>query len=1434
MDIKDFLPKYPNISNTAYDVLNPYDDNFYEAIYHKKEFYDNRLDKVEMFPKEKGMLMKYQKTIVRYMSSHTPYDRLLLVHFMGSGKCVLPGTKIYANNNIYNIEDLWNEHRSQIIVHDDEGEWSLPSTEFTVDSYDEKSGNMVQAPIKQFYRQYVKEPVRKVTLQGGHSITMTKKHKILTEKGWTNDFSSCKYVALPKKLVRQGITIDTDELYFAKISSIEEFDYEGWVYDLEVDEHHNYVANGIITHNTCSAIGAIEQIRSENSTFKSALILAKGDTMLDNFRIEIVEKCTAGQYIPANYNKLTRLEKIHRTKKNTKFYQMETFIVFGKQLRSMTDNDIVNTYSDRIVVIDEVHNLRPQSDDKNEREYEKETYNQIHRFLHLIRNCKILLLSGTPMKDGPEEIASVANLLLPNNDQLPMGDEFLEKYMEEKGGMYTMLPEKGEELKRKLKGMISFLREAESSIPKNFIGVEGYGTLKHLVVDPKEMSDFQSEHYRSAHNKDQGVGNRGKAYRINSREASLFVYPDGTYGSIGFAKYIRENKMKATMKDEETTTYSMKPELKNELLGETHEETLENIGRHSATYENVIRNILNTNGNCFVFSSIVQGSGAILFSLLLELFGYGKAKGTEKDKGLRYAVLSNKTISRSQFRIINEAYNDPKNMHGEYIKVIIGSRAVSEGFSFKNVIFESINTPHWNYSETVQALARGIRLGSHNDLMKAGQEPVVNILQPVAIPNNDTESIDLRLYEISEDKDISIHSVLRLLMEIAFDCALNYMRNNVEGKDGSRECNYTTCNYSCDDVNMQAVREGLTDKELDYSTYQLYYANPTIPLIKKKIENLFRENIRIDFNSIVKNLSGQFTDEEIRNAIYVIQEESESDEFDYRDFLRIYSRSPVKQIMNKIEELFRQFFRLTLGTILEQFLEYTNFEVITALQNIINESLVITDKYGLPSYLREENDVYFLVNSLSIQPDFFTEYYTSHPHVLTGRNFENIINRVYSMSLPRLVDQICKTKNELDFIKLIKSLPINVQEVFIEASLISQSKQLKYNTNIREWVLKYFNNYIKNIDGMYVSTLLKEGEEVLRCLPSDGEHDIDDWKDCEERYNDLIKTHAVQREQKLRQENPYGLMGKYNPEQKTFCIVDFGEEKETQTRISAKREKGAEDKRLLRSGKNCKSWHLKDLIKIVVCRLKIAPPEDFRRHDTRRIMVTRIEDDKNMNDLYTPEEFEELTDEDLRRVLYWGTSKKEKGKRGNDTICSALKNWFEEHGLLEIDTNCGVQGKKKIGIVEKSEKGKGEKSFRIEVYTPSKDSERFGAYTKEIAKLMGECFDMQRYRAPLDNNLWIMIFSRKKLAGFITVDSENMLHNVCVAKNYRRQGLPIQAMKHAINYACKTKGKKPILVIDNRNKDAKKLIRMYTTFGFKIDRADDKNTYMSYECSPSS
>ena len=1280
MDIVDFLPKYPNIYNTKYESLNPYTTNFNETIYRKKEFYDLKLNKYEAFPSEKGMLTKHQTTIARYLSSYTPYDKLILVHFMGSGK-------------------------------------------------------------------------------------------------------------------------------------------------------------------TCSTIGAIEQIRSEEALqaspiFKGAMIFAGGPNLLDNFRRELVEKCTAGQYIPENYEKLTSLEKAHRIKKLTSFYELHTFEIFAKKLKSISDVNITDNYSNRIIVIDEVHNLRIQNDKPDS----IDVYNQFHRFLHLITNCKIIFLSGTPMKDGPEEIASVSNLLLPLDDQFPTGDDFLKEYTNEEKrtytnfnpekGIYRIKPEKINEFKHKLAGKISFLKESESSVPKEYIGKKHYGGLKHFIVAPDSMSDFQTAAYKKAF--DIGTDSHQPAY-LDAREATIFVYPDGSYGKEGFNKYITVQKRKNAIDIsgkavKRSDVYTMTNELKEALKGDTNEEILNKLSVYSSKYAAIIKDILETKGNCFVYSSSVQGGGAVLFGLILELFNFTRANGNENTPGLRYGILTG--LASSRIRAINNRFNRKDNIHGDIIKVIIGSRTVSEGVSFNNILYEAIVTPHWNYSETAQAIARGIRLGSHNDLFKLGQNVTVKIRQCVSIPKRipstpKIPSIDLYMYEISEDKDISIRGFLRLLMEIAFDCALNYLRNyNQAGVAGSRECDYTTCNYMCDGIDEKLLNKELSPSELDYSTYQLYYANPKTPLIRKKIEQIFRNNIKTDLASIMNNLKDEFTQEEIRNALILIQEESgANNEFDYRTFFRIYNRSSVKNIINKIEEMFREYFRLDLRTIFTQFISQdvgdlkgvTKFEVMTALHIIISENITLRNKYGFPSYLREEKDTYFLVSNLSIQPDFYAEYYTRLPYIKTWKTYSIILSNFYMKSIPKLVNQICTSSDEKEFIKLIKTLPINIQEVFIEGSILARELGLNKGVEIRDKILSYFGGYIKKVGDIWVSTFNKK----TRCLTGK------EWQDCDIEQKKIIIEQENIRKAGIRSQNPYGLIGKYNPENKVFCLVDLYLEEEKRSKRAQTRKKAAEDLRLTYSGRACaKSWKIDQLIDIAVKRLKIPPPEDFMQGMDNKSLINKI---NNLpKSVYKPEELKKLSTDDLRRILYWSSEKKHNGSGHIKPLCEAIQAWFEEHPeYLEIDTQCGVQGKTK----NLAEKKVAKNVYHVETIVPINQEEKFKSYAKQIAKLMKDCFNIDKYRLEITSDMWVLVLLRKKVISILMVDGNNNIWNVCVDKKYRNQGVATEAMKLATDTICKNRGgKRPTLQVDIRSKNALNLIDMYKSFGFVIENTDDRYTYMMHSC----
>ncbi len=98
-----------------------------------------------------------------------------------------------------------------------------------------------------------------------------------------------------------------------------------------------------------------------------------------------------------------------------------------------------------------------------------------------------------------------------------------------------------------------------------------------------------------------------------------------------------------------------------------------------------------------VYNDSVRGSGLIVLTLLLELFGFTRNNGTAKMKK-SYGIFSNETTSVREIRALQKIFNSDENMNGNIMPVIFGSRVIAEGLTFKNVIHEHV-VPHWNGSE---------------------------------------------------------------------------------------------------------------------------------------------------------------------------------------------------------------------------------------------------------------------------------------------------------------------------------------------------------------------------------------------------------------------------------------------------------------------------------------------------------------------------------------------------------------------------------------------------------------------------------------------------------------------------------------------------------------------------------------------------------------
>jgi superfamily II DNA or RNA helicase len=926
--------------------------------------------------------------------------------------------------------------------------------------------------------------------------------------------------------------------------------------------------------------GSIEGIKKSNTGYRGALILTRNPRILVNLKKELAGKYE--EYAPDSYeSEKERLRQINKLVSS--FYTFKTFDALQKLLSTMKDQEIIDTYSHMVIGIDEVHNLRLYGKKKAD----ATQYNQIHRMLHLVQGCKKIIMSGTPMTDTPVEIAPMLNLILPANKQLPVGNDFSDRYLVTRDGVLYIKDDMKDELKSYMKGRVSFLRSMPSVVKTVYMG-ETMGTLKYLKVFPSQMSTFQSPVYNQAYAKDTTAGAEveeeeeqegGEGGEVgeadgddlgpasapgvfsNSRQATLFVYPDGTYGSKAFKKYVieKDETLSFLKKGAGIKVYRLSPELERQLKGKTIEETLANIERCSAMYASIIRSILATpNKLHFVYGKLVVGSGNILLGCLLDLVGYRRARGSETTPGNRYIVLSKQTAPDEVGRALLKFYSSARNMNGAFCNVLIGSKILAEGITLNNIQEIHVSTPHWNYSELAQAIARGIRLNVHNDLIAAGQTPVVRVYHHVAIPLTG-QSLDLKRYELSELKDISIKQVERLVKEAAFDCALAYERNHsVDGVDYTRECEYQTCDYRCD--GMESLKL-LPYRARDFSTYNLFYSG---------------EN--------------------------------------------------VKNIVGVVRRMFGLKFSYTLDEILRACRDYTEFNVFEALSTMVYQNIEIFNRYGFSCYLREDNDIYFIVESLAARNKYFPSNYSKNLIVLDGASYETAFNNI-------CIEGIGSNPGEIK--RYMKALPDFLKHAFARDVIFYHPVN-----PVAEAVSEYFKIKGKSytIEGDTYSE--RDGEWVV----------VESAPEEVEEESDIVI------------ENPYGYSGLYN--ENFFCIKKHIEGEEDIL-----------DPRKKTTGRACpRSWQIEELVDITI---ELGVPYESSSNKFKNInTMTKEEILKALQHTKAKGKVVQYADkpiEDLRRALYFFSSKKERA-------CDAIRTWLDSHGLLTENEMCGKSGVKKLTV----------------------------------------------------------------------------------------------------------------------------------------------------------
>jgi len=405
---------------------------------------------------------------------------------------------------------------------------------------------------------------------------------------------------------------------------------------------------------------------------------------------------------------------------------------------------MLKTWKGQLIIMDEVHHLITQDMTKKTAS-DVANYDTIKKFVKSLPYKKILYMTATPMRNSPEEIAPLMNLML--KDPIPQGAAFVDTFLsiDEMEGNIPLYKWKSDDAEQlfieTIRGLVSVVKQ-RVDVRKIYRG-EVYFPMKYFRLVIHKMSAFQSEWYEKAFLKDyqKSSDKIDSTFYNNSVQASLFVFPNGVYGIQNSGTYFTGRKRLSPVFFREfgISTKAMD-------TAQIHER-LNRIRQFSVVYASILKEILfNPDKLIYVYCDKINGSGIWLCVLLLNaFFGYQIVTSysqirNDKRETRRCIFLNDVTEDAKRQKdvidLIENVFNNENNSMGQYAQVIFGTDKTREGITLKRIQQIHIVSPDWNFGKIFQAIGRGVRLQSHLGMT----DPEVSIYFHCVVVDGDRDS----------------------------------------------------------------------------------------------------------------------------------------------------------------------------------------------------------------------------------------------------------------------------------------------------------------------------------------------------------------------------------------------------------------------------------------------------------------------------------------------------------------------------------------------------------------------------------------------------------------------------------------------------------------------------------------------------------------------
>ncbi len=764
------------------------------------------------------------------------------------------------------------------------------------------------------------------------------------------------------------------------------------------------IFHGVGTGKTGTAISIAENFKDIVKKYNTKIyILVPGPLLKENWKDEII-KFTGSNYINDLMNQLGYIDEIEesKAKRNAlkdalQYYKIMTHRGFYKKVlgekvkdiretddkknkyRITDDGDIerdisidkIENLDNSILIVDEVHNFTGN-----------EHGEALKKIIKKSKNCRLLLLSATPMKNLASDIIELINYLRPENDQLKK-----DKIFNNNSNHLMDFKKGGEEyFENMCNGYISYYRGAN---PLLFAKRVDMGEIPPGLIFTKcircKMNKFQKITYDNV-----AKINIDDTLERSTSSVANIAFPvlskdklkiEGSKGEEGinivksnlktnkdiYLKKLNEVFFDGKIKNVEEIVYeSMNTESITGLIYKK-----EYLNLFSTKFYEVLMNInskvegKNGSGTIFIYSNLVK-VGIEVFQEILLQNGYLEFKEDQNytiientldyKTGIPFSDFTKKYPKRKFYpatfiritgktdetedelpdakkRILDNYFNNIENSEGRLLKIILGSRVMNEGITLENTSEVHILDVYYNFGRVEQIIGRAIRQCKHYKVTsEENPYPTVKVYKYVVRMNNDELSSEENLYRKAELKYLLVKKVERSMKKVSIDCPINYNGNVFQDEikenencvkpdiNSKKNKNIKICPERCDFMNCDYI---CNDKKLN-----LKYYDRTSKIYKKI------SKVNLDYST--------FTDELAKNEINSAKDK-------IKDLFKLKYVYTLREILNLIKSTFK----VDQRELFEDWFVYQALDKLIPTQKneFINFKDTIYDKYNTAGYL---------------------------------------------------------------------------------------------------------------------------------------------------------------------------------------------------------------------------------------------------------------------------------------------------------------------------------------------------------------------------------------------------------------------------------------------------------------------------------------------------